>query len=142
MKVDPVVSDNKSEEYRSKPKTKNKKNIGKWVNNKKIRWKDQSKVPSFPTHLLPKSDPPIKGVPTAVAKELQSYLDQARVQGMEQIDDSVYYDNSSKADDNDKDNDNTFQDTKIKGVIDNTDDDDATTYGEPINNDFIAPVGT
>ena len=47
-----------SEEYRSKPKTRKKKNKGKWINNKKIRWKDQPKVPSFPTHLLPKSDSP------------------------------------------------------------------------------------
>ena len=27
-------------------------------------------------------------------------------------------------------------------MIEDTDDDDATTYGEPINNEFIAPVGT
>ena len=100
----------KSEEYRSKPKTKNKRNNRKWVNKKKIRWKDQPKVTSFSTHLLQKNDPPIEGVPTAVAKELQFFLDQARVRGMEQIDDSVYYDSNSNTDDNDEDDDNTFQD--------------------------------
>ena len=64
---------------------------------------------------------------------------------MEQIDDSVYFDNNSKADDDDADNDNTSQDAiQVEDVMDDTDtnDDDATTYGGPINNDFIAPVGT
>ena len=62
---------------------------------------------------------------------------------MEQIDDSVYYDSNSEADDNDEDDDNTFQDAiQVKDVIDDTNDDDATIYGEPINNDFIALVGT
>ena len=31
--------------------------------------------------------------------------------------------------------------SQVEDVIDDTDDDDATIYGEPINNDFIAPVG-
>ena len=31
----------------------------------------------FSTHLLQKNDPPIEGVLSAVAKELQSFLDQA-----------------------------------------------------------------
>ena len=61
---------------------------------------------------------------------------------MEQIDDFVYYDSNSEAEDDDEDNDNTFQDTiQVEDVIDGTDD-DATIYGETINNDFIAPVGT
>ena len=39
------------------------------------------KTPSFPMHLLPisKSDSRIKGVPTAVAAELQAYMNQPRV---------------------------------------------------------------
>ena len=44
------------EEYRSKPKKK-KRNQRQWINNKKIRWKDQPHVPSFTDHLLPKNDP-------------------------------------------------------------------------------------
>ena len=60
-------SGNTSEEYRSKPRTEKKKKKGKWVKNKKIRWKDQMKASTFPTHLLPpKSDPTIEGVPAAV----------------------------------------------------------------------------
>ena len=62
---------------------------------------------------------------------------------MEQIDDSVYYDSNSEADDNNEDDDNTFQDAiQVEDVIDDTNDDNATTYREPINNDFIALVGT
>ena len=62
---------------------------------------------------------------------------------MEQIDDSIYYDSNSKADDDDEDDDNTFQDAiQVEAVIDDTNDDDVITYGEPINNNFIAPVGT
>ena len=142
LEVDPAVVDKKSEGYWSKPKTKNKRNKRKWVNNKKIRWKDQPKVSSFPTHLLPKNDPPIKGVPAAVAKRLQSFLDRAQVQGMEQIDDYVYYDSNSESDNDDEDNDHTFQDAiQVEDVIDGTDNDKATIYRETINNDFIAPVG-
>ena len=64
----PKPSGNKSEEYRSKPRTEKKTKKGKWVNRKKTRWKDQIKTSTFPTHLLPpKSDPPIEGVPAAVA---------------------------------------------------------------------------
>ena len=66
-----VVEDNEryhskpnGKEYRSKPKKK-KRNQQQWRNNKKIRWKDQPHVPSFPDHLLP-----FEGVPSAVAKEL------------------------------------------------------------------------
>ena len=47
------------EEYRSKPKKK-KRNQQQWINNKKIRLKDQLQVPSFPDLLLQKSGPPIK----------------------------------------------------------------------------------
>ena len=93
------------------------------------------KTPSFPTHLLPspKSDPQIKGVPAAVAAELQSYVDQARVHGMQQIDDLVYYDSNS--DEDDEDDDDTFHDAiQVEDVIEDTNDDDATTYGEQINN--------
>ena len=60
----------KSEWYQSKPKTKNKRTKRKWINNKKIRWKDQPKASSFPTQLLPKNNLPIKGVPTAITKKL------------------------------------------------------------------------
>ena len=35
-------------------------------------------------------------------EELQSFLEQARVQGMEQIDNCIYYDSKSKADDDDE----------------------------------------
>ena len=99
LEVDPAVSDapdksseekgegyclkpsgNKSEDYQSKPKTKKKKNKGKWVNNKKVRWKDQMKTSTFPTRLLSlKSDLPIEGVPAAVEAELQSFIDPTRV---------------------------------------------------------------
>ena len=73
---------------------------------------------------------------------MQSYLDRAQVQGIEQINDSVYYDSSSEADDDDEDDDNTFQDViQVEDVIDDTKDDDATIYGETINNGFMAPVG-
>ena len=62
---------------------------------------------------------------------------------MEHIDDSIYYDSNSKADDDDEDDDNTFQDAiQVEDVIDGTDDDDATIYGETINNNFTVPVGT
>ena len=138
----PKLSKDKSEEYRSKSKTKKEKNKRKWVNNKKIRWKDQTKAPSFPSYLLPKSDSLIKGVPTAVAAELQSYLDRAQVQGMEQIGDLVYCDSNSEADDDDEDDDDTFHDViQVKDAIENTNDNEATIYGEPVNNEFIAPVG-
>ena len=67
------------------------------------------KTSTFPTHLLPpKSDLPIEGVPVADVAELQSYLDQAQVQGMQQIDDLVYYDSNNDGDNDD--NDNTFHD--------------------------------
>ena len=40
---------------------------------------------------------------------------------MEQIDDSVHYDNNSEANDDDEDDDNTFQDSiQIEDIIDNT----------------------
>ena len=76
----------------------------------KIRLKDQPHVPNIPDHLLPKNDP-IKGVPSAVEKELQSLLDRARVHGMEQIDGFVYYDRNSEDADDDEDDDSTFKDT-------------------------------
>ena len=60
-------------EHRSKPKKKKKKkrNQRQWNNNKKkIRWKDQPHIPSFPDHLLP-----TEGVPTDVAKEMKSILE-------------------------------------------------------------------
>ena len=61
---------------------------------------------------------------------------------MEQIDDLVYYDSNSDVDDDDEDDDNTFHDAiQVEDVIEDTNDDDVTTYGEPINNEFIAPVG-
>ena len=105
-----------------------------------------AKSTQFSNTLTIKKYQPTKGVPTAVAKELQPFLDQEQVQGMEQTDDSVYYDSNSEADkdDEDEDNDNTFQDAiQVEDVIEDTDDDcDATTYGEPINNDFVAPAGT
>ena len=59
---------------------------------------------------------------------------------MEQIDNLVYYDSNSKADDDD--DDYTFRDaTQIQDVIKETKDEEDTIYGEPINNEFIAPVG-
>ena len=62
---------------------------------------------------------------------------------MEQIDNSVYYDSNSEADDNDGEDDNIFQDAiQVEDVIDDTKDDDAAIYVETINNDFIVPVGT
>ena len=138
----PKPSEDKSEEYQSKPKTKKKKNKGKWVNNNKIRWKDQTKVPSLSTHLLPKSDSPIKRVPTAVVRELQSYLDRTRVQGMEQIGDLVYYDSNSESDDDNQGDEDTFHDvTQVEDVIEDANDDEATIYGKPVNNEFIASMG-
>ena len=68
------------------------------------------KYSTFSTHLLPpKSDPPIERVPAVVALELQSYIDQARVKGMQQIDDLVYYNSNSDGED-DNDDDDTFYD--------------------------------
>ena len=62
---------------------------------------------------------------------------------MEQINDSVYYDSNSDADDNDGDVDNTFQDViQIEDVIEDTEDDGAVIYGKTINNDFMVLVGT
>ena len=108
-----------------------------------MKWKDQTKTPSFLTHLLPsKSDPQIKGVPTAVGVELQAYVDQARVRGMEQIDDLVYYDSNSDASASAAADDGTFHDTiQVEDVIEDTNDEDATFYGEPINNEFLPPFG-
>ena len=61
---------------------------------------------------------------------------------MEQIDNLVYNDSNSQADDDNEDNDNTFQDAiQVKDVIVDTENDDATTHGETINNEFVAPVG-
>ena len=136
-----VVENNKryhpkpnGKEYRSKPKKK-KRNQQQWKNNKKIRWKDQPHIPSFPDHLLP-----TEGVPTDVAKELQSLLDQARIYEMEQIDGSVYYDRNGEEDD-----DSTFQDTiLVEDASYDTDNevDDSSSYGETINNDSFVPLGT
>ena len=62
---------------------------------------------------------------------------------MEQIDDSIYYDSNSEVNDDDEDDNNTFQDAiQVEDYIDGTNDDSATIYGETINNNFIAPVGT
>ena len=62
---------------------------------------------------------------------------------MEQIDDSVYYDSNSEADDENDENDNTFQDAlQVENVINDTEEDNDAIYGEKINNDFIVPVGT
>ena len=144
-----VVENNKryhpkptGEEYRSKPKKK-KRNQRQLINNK-IRWKDQPQIPSFPDHLLHKNDP-IEGVPSAVAKELQSLLDRAQVYGMEQIDDSVYYDSNGEATDDDEDDDSTFQNAiQVEDAIYDTDDDvdESLIYKETINNNFTVPVGT
>ena len=42
----------------------------------------------------------------------------------------------------DEDDDDTFHDAiQVEDVIEDTNDDDANTYGDPINNEFIAPVG-
>ena len=101
-------SENKSEEYQSNVEKRRKRKIGK---QQETRWKDQIKASIFPTHLLPpKSDPPTKVVPVAVAAELKSYVDQARVLGMQQIDGLVYYDSNSDDDDDDEGDDNTFCD--------------------------------
>ena len=82
--------------------------------------------------------PQSKEGPTAVAVELQAYVDQARVQGMEQIDDLVYYHSSN----NDDDDDDTFHDAiQVKDFIEDTNDDEATIYGEPINNESLAQIG-
>ena len=74
---------------------------------------------------------------------MQSLLDQAKVHGMEQIDDSVYYDSKGKDDDNDEDDDNTFHVAiQVEDVIDDNKDDDTAINGETINNDVIVQVGT
>ena len=68
---------------------------------------------------------------------------------MEQVDDLVYYDSNSDtaattataaaaAADVD---DDTFRDaTQVEDVIEDNNDDEATIYGEPVNNEFIAQV--
>ena len=64
---------------------------------------------------------------------------------MEQIDDSVYYDSNGEAADDDEDDDSTFQDAiQVEDTSYDTDDDidESVSYGETINNDFNAPVGT
>ena len=91
-------------------------NQRQWRNNKKSRWEDQPHVPSFPDHLLS-----TEGVPSDVAKELQSILDRARAYGMEQIDSSIQVEDASYDTDDDED--------------------EPISYGETINNDFNAPVG-
>ena len=136
-----ISSGNTREGYRSKPRKEKKKKKWKWVTNKKVKWKDQMKAPSFPTHLLPspKRDSQIKGVPAAVAVELQSYVDQAQVQGTQQIDNCVYYNSNS---DDDEDDNDTFHDViQVEDVIEDTNNDDANIYGEPINNEFLPPAG-
>ena len=87
-----VTSGNKREGYRSKPRKEKKKKKKKLVDNKKVKWKNQIKTLSFPTHLLssPKSNLRIKRVPTAIASEPQAYVDRPQVRGIEQIDDLVY----------------------------------------------------
>ena len=54
---DPVVNDSKKKPswYRPKPTKDKKQKKGKWVNNKKVKWSDDTKTPSLPTHLLPPS---------------------------------------------------------------------------------------
>ena len=55
--------------------------------------------------------------------------------------DLVYY-KSNSDDDYDEDDDDTFHDAiQVEDVIEDTNDDDVTIYREPINNEFIAPVG-
>ena len=86
------------------------------MNNKKVKWKDQKKLPSFPTHFpLSPSEPAsrydsrIRGVSTAIASELEAYVNQAQFQGMQQIDDLLYYDSNS--DNDNEDNGDTFHDS-------------------------------
>ena len=75
-----------------------------------------------------------------VAAEFQSYADQAQVHGMQQIDDLIYYDSNSDGDD--ENDDDTFHGAiQVEDAIKDTNDDDATIYGDPMNNEFIAPVG-
>ena len=111
--------------YQSKSKKKKRRNQRQWNNNKKkIRWKDQQPhVPSFIDHLLPS-----EGVPTNVAKVMNSIRDRARAHEIEKNDGSIQVeDTSSDTDDDEDDTDN--------------DDDKQTSYGETINNDFNAQVG-
>ena len=124
--VSNASSESRRRWYRLKSRKEKKRKEGKWVNNKKVKWKDQMKVPSFPTHLLPspKSNSQIKGVPTTVASELQAYVNQAQVRGMQQIGDLVYYDRNSDDGGSEEDND-TFHDTvQVEDVIEETNDDD------------------
>ena len=125
---DPVVNDSKKKpsRYRPKPKKEKKQKKEKWLNNKKVKWSDDTKPPTLPTHLLPpKSDPRIKGIPAAVEAELQTYLERAQVQTTD-----------NDGDDDDNDYDTTVQ---VEDVInDNADVDDAD-YGELVNNEFLSP---
>ena len=58
---------------------------------------------------------------------------------MQQIDNLVYYNSNSYDDDDD---DDTFHDAiQVEDVIEDTNNDEATIYGEPIINEFIASVG-
>ena len=91
-----------------------------------MKWSDDTKPPTLPTHLLPpKSDPRIEGIPAAVEAELQAYLERDLVQTTNSDDDD---------DDDDNDNDNTVQ---VEDVIIDNDDDDAD-YGELVNNEFLS----
>ena len=59
---------------------------------------------------------------------------------MQQIGDLVYYDSNS--DDDNENDDDTFHDTiQVEDVIEETNDDYDNISGEPINNDFLQPVG-
>ena len=46
-----------------------------------MKWSDDTKPPTLPTHLLPpRSNPRIEGIPAAVEAELQAYLERAQVE--------------------------------------------------------------
>ena len=143
---EPVVSDSKKKPsgYRPKPKKKKKQKKGRWKNNKKIKSSVNTKPPTSPTHLLPiKHDPRIVGIPAAVKREFQAYLEQAHVETT-----------SSNGDDNDDDNNTTVQ---VEDVFDASNSSESppakpsaslsesfdfdvnNDYGELVNNEFLPP---
>ena len=149
LEVSPVVVGKNSnckpkpngQAYRLKPKTKKKKgNQRHWNNNKKkIQWKDQPHITSFPDHLLQKEE-----VKKDIRKEMKAMYDRARIHGMEQTYGLVYYNSNGKAADDDADDDSIFHDTfQVKSASFDTDDDndEPISYGETINNNFNTPTG-
>jgi len=144
--TEPVASDSKKKPsgYRPRPKKEKKQKKGRWKNNKKIKWSADTKPPSLPTHLLQaKHDPRIIGVPAAVEKEMQAYLERAHAETT-----------NSNGDDDVNNNETAVQ---VEDVFDTSNSSESPTakpsaslselfdydvnndYGELVNDVFLSP---